>query len=168
MVNTRILSRWPLVRSANPEEMLESLNALYRPSEVRSLRVSSEGSHYELRGFAGPGFSIGYIRSDMGVSISGAAQSAYHLNLGLSGELLSARGDERVRNTATRAVVYNPGDRQTLLPTTAPAETLGIRLSRDLVETELAGLLGRDVSAGPRFDFSLDLTSDDSAGLRFM
>lgn len=168
MVNTRILSRWPLMRSANPVDMLDSLNALYRPSEVRSVQLAAERGQYELRGFAGDGFAIGYIHSDIGVSVAGAAQSSFFVNVGLSGELLSARGDERVRNTRTRAVFFNPGDRQTLLPADVPAETLGIRLSRDLVETELAALIGRDLSTNMRFDFSLDLSSEDAAGLRFL
>lgn len=168
MVHSRVLSRWQLLRSADPSDMLHSLNALYRPSEVRSVKVVGDCGEYELRGFAGDGFSIGYIRSDIGVSVAGAEQSSFFVNVGLSGELLSARGDEKVRNTRTRAVFYNPGDRQTLLPAEVPAETLGIRISRDLVERELAALIGRDLTTSMRFDFSLDLSSEDTAGLGYL
>lgn len=168
MTNSRILSRWPLVRSNNPLEMLDTLNALYRPLQVRSVAVPAEAGTYELRGFSAADYSIGYIYSDIGVSVSGAAQSSYNVIFGLSGELLSSRGDDRVRNTSARAVLFNPGDRQTLVPSDASAETLGIRVGRDLVEAELRALLGRDLDAPPRFDIALDLASSDTAGLRFL
>jgi AraC-like DNA-binding protein len=163
-----VLVRWPLLRSPDPADMVYSLNSLYQPSEVRSIQVPAGEGMYELRGFVDQGFAIGYIKSNIAVQVGNSVSASYFVNFGLSGSLHSALGDERVQNTSSRAVIYNPGDRQTLAPQTEFTETLGIRLSRELVEQELAALLGRELDRGVRFDFSLDLTNRMSGGLRMM
>jgi len=124
------------------------------------------GRLYELRGISAAQYTVGFISSGLGVEIGrGKIAGSYFINFGISGELNSARGDERVVNDRRTAAVFNPGDPQLLVPSDQGTETLGIRLDRELVEHELAALLGRPADAPVRFDLALDLTQGPASGL---
>ncbi|MGW1400833.1 AraC family transcriptional regulator [Streptomyces sp. NPDC002405] len=163
-----MLTRYPMASSANATDFLHALRRMYA-TEIRPIGRSPSDREHVLRGINAPDYSIGYIRSGLGVEIAGPeTKRSYFVDFGVSGLVYAERHGERTVNTSARAAVFNPGDRRRLLPARPGTETLGIRLDRALVETELAALLGREPDGPIAFDLTLGLTGADHSGLRIM
>ena len=168
-MRTDALARFPVATCDDPVDLLAALRRMFVGSIRPFGSLTASGHGYELRGIKEPSFSIGYIRSGLGVEI-GAQHTAgsYFVNFCISGELLSDRRGTQVVNTPAMATVFNPGDAQILLPSRPCTETLGIRLDRELVEGEFTALVGRPPDGPIVFDFGLDLGPGAHSGLRTM
>lgn len=163
-----MLTRYTVASSANATDFLHALHHMYT-TEIRPIGRPPADREYVLRGINAADYSIGYIRSGLGVEIAGPeAERSYFVDFVVSGLLNAERRGEHTVNTSARAAVFNPGDRQRLLPARPDTETLGIRLDRALVETELTALLGREPDGPTVFDLALDLMGADHAGLRIV
>ncbi|MFJ9380737.1 AraC family transcriptional regulator [Streptomyces sp. NPDC101455] len=166
MATSALLRRHTLASGNNHVELL---NAISRAYHIRVTPLGPPTPHavYEFRAIQEPQFTIGFISSDVGARTE-RFDGAYYLNLTVAGDVRAERGDERIVNDARVAVVFNTGDRQTLVPGADGVEQVGIRLSHELVEKELTALLGRPPEGPVRFDFALDLGEPRSSGMRLV
>ncbi|MBU6529616.1 helix-turn-helix transcriptional regulator [Streptomyces mayonensis] len=170
---TEILGRFPLVRSTDPEQFVAAINQAYGAPTVALTAPGCEGQQYELRAIVGEGFTVGYLRSGLAVSIAPPASTGpYYLNLAPSGAVLSEVGDARIVNDPTTAVIMPAGARQRLTPGAHATESIGIKIDRSVVDAELTALLGREPRRPVQFAPALDLTGTAGAGIaalvRFM
>ena len=161
-----LLRRFPRARSADTGEFITALNACFGPAAVTAATPSRRGAGHELRALTGPGFSVGYVRSGLGVRIAPQdGDGPCYLNLAVSGTVRSQCGDAQLVNRAGVAAVLSAGQVQVLQPAETAAETVGIKLDRDLIDAELAALLGRPPSGPVRFQLGLDLTTPVGRGV---
>jgi AraC-like DNA-binding protein len=109
--------------------------------------------------------TIGYVRPGTTASVDPGDLSAYHVNVALSGRVVSRCGTQEAVASPEVATVFSP-DRQTSLPRwDANAAQLSIKFARTRVEEELAGLLGRPVVKP--IDFRLAFPVAGGAGRRW-
>ena len=144
----------------------ETLNRHFYPARVEPLggrptplepRISA--MHLALT-------TIGYVRPGTAASVDPGDLSAYHVNVALSGTVVSRCGDQEAVASPAVATVFSP-DRHTSLPRwDADAAQLSIKLARTRVEEELAALLGRPVVKP--IDFRLAFPVDGGSGRRWM
>ncbi|MFJ8107849.1 helix-turn-helix domain-containing protein [Streptomyces sp. NPDC096132] len=171
--NTEILGRFPLVRSDDPEQFVAAVNRAYGTPTVALAEPARGKQHYELRALIGHGFTVGYVRSGLAVTITPPPDTGpYYLNLAPSGAVLSEVGDVRILNDPTTAVIMPAGARQRLTPSADATESIGIKIDRALVDAELTALLGREPRRPVQFTPMLDLTGAAGSGIvaliRFM
>jgi AraC-like DNA-binding protein len=166
-MRSTMLSRYEVTSSTNLADFLHSLRKTYISAITPVGRFEIPWPHV-LRGLTDPTFSIGYIQSQLGVEIGDESSNSYFVNFGISGHVNAEFRGERVVTTSARAVVFNPGGSQRFIPVQPGAETLGIRLDRELVENELTALLGRRPDGPIVFDMALELTDAHHAGLRIV
>ncbi|KAA9160730.1 AraC family transcriptional regulator [Amycolatopsis acidicola] len=160
------LARFSRVRSTDPDDFLAGVNSTYGISQVTAAAVPAKEQVYELSAVTGPGFAIGYLRSGLDVRITPRhSHGCYFLNLAPAGAVLSRAGHKALVNSPSLAVVMPPGVPQRLTPSAAGTPSIGIRLDRDLVDAELALLLGTGPDEPLRFGFGLDLTSPAGKGV---
>lgn len=162
-----LLSRFPLARCTDLDEFLPLVHQAFGVPRGHAVGPLPRVKPYELCGIASPQYTIGLLRNAVGVSIDGRqVGGSYFVNVGVSGTVLSERGTERLVNCPDLAAVFNPGDSHLLLPDCDGAETLGIRIDRALVTSELTMLLGHEPDGPVAFDFALDLSQAPAAALR--
>jgi AraC-like DNA-binding protein len=166
MPGTRLLSRYTLTRSNNSDELLNAVSNSFAVP-VRPLGSPDPRSVHELRAICSPECTVGLISSDLQVRL-GQGRGTYSLLLAISGEMLIERAGRRILNDVTNAGVLNPGGSQVLIPGAGGVESLGILLSAELVEEQLAALLGYPPDGPVRFDLALDLGQPCSAGIRMV
>ncbi|WP_028923961.1 AraC family transcriptional regulator [Pseudonocardia acaciae] len=168
MASTAILRRYPVTRTEDPAELIDALCRTFR-SDIRAGGLLPAHSPAEVRGIVTDQFTVGFVDSRICVDIAGGgSESSYFVNVVISGDLLSAKGEERIVGGPDLIGVFNPGDVHHLAPALSGTRTVGIRLHRDLVERELANLLGAAPDGPVRFDFALDLAHRRSDGLRLV
>lgn len=168
MVGSEILRRYPVTRTEDPADLLDALCRSFR-SDIRAGGSLPARSPAEVRGIVTDQFTVGFVDSRICVDIAGGgSESSYFVNVVVSGELLSAKGEERIVAGPDLIGVFNPGDVHHLVPAPSGTRTVGIRLHRDLVERELTNLLGAAPDGPVRFDFALDLARRRADGLRLV
>jgi AraC-like DNA-binding protein len=168
-MRSTLLSRWPLLESADPGEAFRSLNALWAPGRVSSIAELSAGAgHFQLNGFADAEFAIGFISTDLALEgiVSTERDPSYFLTFGIFGEVRFEVGRRHLMVTRATAAVVNPDERLVVLPERRPTGTLAIRLRRQLVARELTALLGEETGTDPRFALALDLAQPGTSGMR--
>ncbi|MFJ9381238.1 AraC family transcriptional regulator [Streptomyces sp. NPDC101455] len=162
----RTLARFTRVRSADPEKFLATVNDMYGSAEVGAASRPQQRHMYEVRGISGRGFAIGYVCSGLAVRIvPDQASRPYYLNFAASGATTSQAGRYEAVNDRETAIIMPAGELQWLHPHAAGTESIGIRIDQELVDSELAALLGREPDAPVRFAFGLDLTSVAGRGV---
>ncbi|MFF3503424.1 AraC family transcriptional regulator [Streptomyces sp. NPDC003247] len=156
---TGTLARFVRVRSTDPDEFVAAVNATYPYGQVTAAGRPGQTQVYELRALTGSDYTIGYLRSGLGVTITPRRDGeSYYLNLAPSGTVVSRIGGYEIANGPDLAVVIPPGTVQHLTPARTGTESIGIRLDRELVEAELAALLGGAPVQPVDFAPGLDLT----------
>lgn len=137
------------------------LNSHFYPADVRALDPSPVMRHPRLSAVHLSWTTIGYVRFGAAASVDPGDLSAYHVNLVLTGSVVSQCGDQQAVTTPATAAVFSPG-RHTVLPRwDADAAQLSIKFTRERVEQELSHLLGRPAS---RIDFRLPFPVDSGPG----
>jgi len=164
MPDSSLLRRYTLAHSDNYADLVNAVSQTYG-CPVRPLGPPNPRTVYDFRAIRGVQFTVGLVSSDVGVH-AGQLDGSYVVNLGVTGEVRTERRGERMVNTARNVAVFNPGDRQLLLPEPCGSKSLGIRLSRELIDKELTALLGRPQDGPVCFDFTADLTEPHSQALR--
>ncbi|MEV7389137.1 AraC family transcriptional regulator [Streptomyces sp. NPDC091215] len=110
--------------------------------------------------------TIGYVRPGTTASVDPGELPAYHVNVVLTGQVLSRCGDEEALASPRTATVFSPGRHTTLPRWEADATQLSIKITRSRVEEELSALLGRPVVKP--IDFHLAFPVDGGPGRRWM
>ncbi len=132
------------------------IEALDRRPAVREPRVAAV--HLSLT-------TIGYVQPGQTASVDPGDLSAYHVNVALSGSVVSRCGDQETVASPRVAAVFSPRRHTSLPRWDADAAQLSIKFARTRAEEELAGLLGRPVVKP--IDFRLALPIDDGPGRRW-
>ena len=153
------LQRFPLCRSSDVHEFTARLNSVYYPADV----VPEAGGRFPgvsvLHAVHAPDYTLGYIRPGGGVQVTPVQEhTVYHVNLSISGSVLATSGDQEVAVAPGWASVHSAGQPH-VLRVSPGSELIGLKLSRELVEGELAALLGRPVSEPVRLAAPFDLRS---------
>lgn len=163
------LVRFPLAASTDPEEFAEFLNRVFQPLIVRPLCDGRSRALSILRGLSEPQFTIGYVRAGLPVALTPPpGRGSYHVNVAVSGGVHSSYGAEETLMRPGRGAVFNAGQAHVLRPLSDRAETIGLKLDRDLVEGELGAMLGRPVERPIRFSLGFDLVEPAGAAWQNM
>ena len=101
--------------------------------------------------------TIGHVHFGTPVSIDAGDLLTYHVDVPLSGVVVSRCGTQEIVATPRRAAVFSPR-RHTYVPNwSGDAAQLLIKLDRRSVEHELEGLLGRPVADPIQFSMSMSI-----------
>ncbi|MGY1703923.1 AraC family transcriptional regulator [Geodermatophilus sp. SYSU D00697] len=151
------LQRFPLCRSSDVSEFTSRLNAVYYPAEVRPQVTGRFPAASVLHALHEPDFTLGYIRPGGDVQVTPDQDATtYHVNLVLSGSVVAVSGSDEVLVQPGSAAVHGARERHQLRAR-AGSGLVGMKLSRDLVEAELAAMLGRQVTGPVRWAPAFDL-----------
>lgn len=94
----------------------------------------------------------------------GELGTAYHVNVPVSGEVVSSCGDQQVVATTRVAAVFGPTGRTVLDLWRAGSDQICIKIDRNRLEDELAQRLERPVRDPIRFPIGMDLTTPAGRG----
>ncbi|MFI5612567.1 AraC family transcriptional regulator [Amycolatopsis sp. NPDC051903] len=136
----------------------EELSRVYYPLRVDPTR-RARGFDFTMRTLSVGPLTIG--RLSYGAEIikdCGDLQTAYHVNVPLTGAVASRCGDQRVVATPRTAAVFNPVGRTVLDRWEAGSEQLCLKIDRSFLEGEVVRRLERPLPAPVRFRMKLDLT----------
>lgn len=148
------------------DEFRQNLNSVFYPAEVELLGNRRREAPAELSAVRLNHLTIGRARFGSEARVDPGDLGTYHVNVPVSGEVVSWCGDQQTVATPRRAAVFTPHE-QTLLPLwQADATQICIKIDRAALESELAQVLGRPVDKHIRFDLAMDLTSP--AGARWL
>jgi AraC-like DNA-binding protein len=113
-------------------------------------------------------YAIGHIATELELNgvVASEREPSYFVSLAITEGVYLQRGREELGANAWVAAVVNPGERLSFYHDDGPRATIGIRLSRGLVNRELATLLAKTVETDVRFAFALDLAEPSAAGFR--
>jgi AraC-like DNA-binding protein len=110
--------------------------------------------------------TIGLTRFGHEVSVDVGDIGGYHVNVPVSGQVVSCCGERQMIATPQRAAVFTPREHSVIPLWGADAAQICIKIDRAGLESELAHILGRPVDKHIRFDLDMDLTSP--AGARWL
>jgi AraC-like DNA-binding protein len=148
------------------DEFRTSLNSVFYPAHVDLIGGQNRVSSAELSAARLKYLTIGLARPGTEVSVDPGDLGAYHVNVPVSGEVVSWCGEQQMVATAERAAVFTPHQHTVLPRWGADATQVCIKIDRAGLESELAHILGRPVDKHIRFDLEMDLTSP--AGARWL
>lgn len=142
------------------------LNAHYYPAKVEALDGDGFAASPRLAAVDLAHVTIGYVRFGRAASVDPGDLIGYHVNVPLSGRVVSRCGDQEEVASPAIAAVFSP-HRHTSLPRwERDAAQLCIKLQRHAVEQELAALTGRPVTRPVQF--RLGLRIDAGPGKRWL
>jgi AraC-like DNA-binding protein len=145
------------VAAADFEMFRDILRGHYYPAKVEPLDGPGLLNAPRLSAIELDHLTIGHVRFGTAVSIDAGDLLTYHVDVPLSGVVVSRCGTQEIVATPRRAAVYSPR-RHTLVPDwSADAAQLLIKLDRRSVEHELEGLLGRPVADPIQFSMSMPI-----------
>ncbi|MDF3307546.1 AraC family transcriptional regulator [Rhodococcus sp. T2V] len=148
------------------DEFRRSLNSVFYPAEVNLVGAHVPAATAELSAVRLNHLTIGRARFGNEALVDPGDLGTYHVNVPVTGEVVSWCGDQQTIATPRRAAVFTPNE-HTILPLWhADATQICIKIDRAGLEGELAHILGRPVDKHVRFDLEMDLTSP--AGARWL
>jgi len=148
------------------EEFRLSLNSVFYPANVDLIGEQRRVSCAELSAVRLKYLTIGLARFGSETSVDPGDLGTYHVNVPVSGEVVSRCGERQMIATPDRAAVFTPHEHTVLPVWGADATQICIKIDRAGLESELAHILGRPVDKHIRFDLEMDLTSP--AGARWV
>ncbi|RZL80176.1 MAG: AraC family transcriptional regulator [Rhodococcus sp. (in: high G+C Gram-positive bacteria)] len=155
-----------LLHSGDVEEATAGVGQVFHPHELTRV---AEVSRFEadLKAVVTGPLVAGHVRYNSNSDLFCPAIEGYHVNIPLSGRLLSESNGERTVVEENNAVVYQTGsDARILTPTNSRLNMFAMKLDRSAVHTALQDLLGRPVSEPIRIHGGLDLTGIDGSAWR--
>jgi AraC-like DNA-binding protein len=144
----------------------ETLNGHFYPARIEALERDSPPRQPRISAVHLSLTTIGYVEPGTTASIDPGDLSAYHVNVALTGTVVSRCGDQETIASPRVATVFSPGHHTSLPRWDADAVQLSIKLSRTRVEEELSALMGRPVVKP--IDFELAFPVDDQPGRRWL
>ncbi|MHA4854267.1 AraC family transcriptional regulator [Rhodococcus sp. MSC1_016] len=148
------------------DEFRDNLNSVFYPAEVNLVGNRVQTATAELSAVRLNHLTIGRARFGNEASVDPGDLGTYHVNVPVTGEVVSWCGDQHTVATPRRAAVFTPNE-HTILPLwRADATQICIKIDRAGLEGELAHMLGRPVDKHIRFELEMDLTSP--AGARWL
>ncbi|MDQ1446759.1 MAG: hypothetical protein QOI20_3223 [Acidimicrobiaceae bacterium] len=146
----------------NIDEFTASLNSVFYPAKIHLAR-DSHRSAAELVAARLKYLTIGRARFGNAVEVDPGDLGCYHVNIPLTGSVVSRCGDQETIAVPGHAAVFTPNEHTVLPRWSADATQICIKIERRSLEQELAQLLGRPIDRRVRFDLDMDLTSAPGA-----
>ena len=148
------------------DEFRTSLNSVFYPAHVDLIGEQNRVSSAELSAVRLRYLTIGLARIGSEARVDPGDLGTYHVNVPVSGEVVSCCGEQRMIATPQRAAVFTPHEHTVLPIWRANATQICIKIDRAGLESELAHILDRPVGEHVRFDLAMDLTRP--AGARWL
>ncbi|GEL20378.1 AraC family transcriptional regulator [Pseudonocardia asaccharolytica] len=151
-------------QTSDPDRARAELRRTYYPLRLRQLETAAPFQFAMSTRSAGP-LTLGRVQFGSAVELdAGELEIAYHVNIPLTGEVLSRCGDQQVLANPSTAAVFTPTGHATLDRWAPGSVQLCLKIDRRAVENELAERLGRPLSTPVRFALALDLTTPAAQG----
>lgn len=155
----RVLTHREVCRSGPLDVIRENLSSFFYPARVETLNRGADLSESLLSAVRLEHVTLGYLRFGSEAMVDPGALGAYHVNVPLSGRVVSECGNRQAVATVSQGAVFTPREHTVLPWWSADSSQVCIKISKAAVEAELEALVGHPVAADIRFDLALDLTS---------
>jgi AraC-like DNA-binding protein len=141
------------------DEFTASLNSVFYPATVVNLAHDSDQSAAELVAARLKHLTIGRARFGSPFEVDPGDLGCYHVNIPLTGTVVSQCGEQQTVARPGHAAVFSPNEHTVLSRWDADATQICIKIERGSLERELVALLGCPVDKRIRFDMGMDLTT---------
>ncbi|WP_082469148.1 AraC family transcriptional regulator [Sciscionella sediminilitoris] len=148
-----------LCRVAPFDVFRDQLNEVFYPARVAPTGRAEEGVRPSRLTASRLGhLTLGLVRFGVDTSVDPGALGSYHVNIPLSGRVVTQCGPRQMLAVPGHAAVFTPREHTVLPGWSADAAQLCIKISPRTLEEELETLLGHPVGSFVRFGIDLDLT----------
>lgn len=155
-----------VLHSEDVEEAIAGVGEVFHPHELTRVGVGAN-FHADLDAVVTGAMTTGQLRYYSNTDLYCPTIGGYHVNIPLSGQLLSASTGQQTIVDQGNAVVYGTGaDARIITPPTSQLNLFAMKLDRSVVQTTLQDLLDRPVSQPVRLDGGIDLTSPNGRAWR--
>lgn len=155
-----------LLHSGDVEEATAGVGQVFHPHELTRVAAVSR-FEADLKAVVTGPMVAGQLRYNSNSDLLCPAIEGYHVNIPLSGRLLSESNGEQTIVEENSAVVYQTGtDARILTPPNSRLNMFAMKLDRAAVHAALQDLLGRPVTEPVRIHGGLDLAGIDGNAWR--
>lgn len=159
----QVLAHREICRSGPLDLIRENLGTFFYPSRIETLGQGADLSGSLLSAVRLNHVTLGYLRFGSEAMVDPGALGAYHVNVPLSGRVVSECGKRRTTATVGHGAVFTPREHTVLPRWSADSSQVCIKIEKAAVEAELEALIGQPIAADIRFDLALDLTTAAAA-----
>ncbi|ANS32526.1 transcriptional regulator, AraC family (plasmid) [Rhodococcus opacus] len=154
------------LHSEDVEEAIAGVGEVFHPHELTRVGASS-GFHADLKAVVTGSMVTGQLSYNNDTDLYCPSIEGYHVNIPMSGQLLSVSVGEQTAVEQGNAVVYSMGaDARILTPRTSQLHVFAMKLDHSTVQTALQDLLDRPASQPVRLHGGLDLTTANGRAWR--
>lgn len=146
-----------LCTSDDLDEVVGAVNDVFYPARLEPVGASARLSHPWLSAVHLSHLTIGVVHFGAEMLVEPGDLGGYHVNVPLSGAVVSRCGAQYTVATPSRAAVFAPNAHTVLPSWSAEATQICIKIERATLEAELARILGRPVDQRVRFDIGFDI-----------
>ncbi|MDF3307550.1 AraC family transcriptional regulator [Rhodococcus sp. T2V] len=155
-----------LLHSGDVDEATAAVSAVFHPHELTRVGTVSR-FEADLQAVATNSMVTGQVRYNSNSDLFCPSIDGYHVNIPLTGGLVSVAQGERTIVEEGNAVVYQTGsDARILTPPNSQLNMFGMKLARSAVHTTIENLLDRPVADPITMHGKLDLTGADGQAWR--
>lgn len=147
-------------------EDIDEIQSVFYRGEFNLIGEQNPVSRAEMYAVRLKYLTIGLTRFGHEVSVDVGDIGAYHVNVPVSGQVVSWCGERQMIANPQRAAVFTPREHSVIPFWGADATQICIKIDRAALESEMAHILGRPVDKHISFDLEMDLTSP--AGARWL
>jgi AraC-like DNA-binding protein len=147
-------------------EDIDEIQSVFYRGEFNLIGEKNPVSRAEMYAVRLKYLTIGLTRFGHEVSVDVGDIGSYHVNVPVSGQVVSWCGERQMIATPQRAAVFTPREHSVIPFWGADATQICIKIDRAALESEMAHILGRPVDKHISFDLEMDLTSP--AGARWL
>jgi AraC-like DNA-binding protein len=158
--HTSVLAHHEICRSSPLEVFTDTLNSFFYPAQrVEARTPRPDLSESVLCAVRLNRVTVAVVRFGTEVLIDAGALGSYHVNVPLSGRVVSVCGAREMVSTPTRAAVFTPHEHAALPSWSRDASQICIKIEKSALEAELEALLSHPVGGDVRFELAMDLTT---------
>ncbi|WP_237727150.1 helix-turn-helix domain-containing protein [Rhodococcus jostii] len=154
------------MHSGDVDEATAAVSDVFHPHELTRVGAVAR-FEADLQAVTTASMVTGQVRYNSNSDLFCPSIDGYHVNIPLSGGLVSVSRGERSLVEESNAVVYQTGsDARILTPPNSQLNMFGMKLARAAVHTAIEDLLDRPISEPIRMHGKLDLTGADGQAWR--
>lgn len=137
----------------------DQLNSAYYPAEVAQIDPANPLRSARISTRRAARLTIGLVRFDCAAQVDPGYVDGYHVNVPLSGSVVSSFSRRTITATPGMAAIFSFHGRTALPHWSGGAAQLCIKIPRSLVEGEADRLLGRPAPEPPRFAMAMSMST---------
>ncbi|MBC2637867.1 MULTISPECIES: AraC family transcriptional regulator [unclassified Rhodococcus (in: high G+C Gram-positive bacteria)] len=147
------------LHSEDVEEAVAGVGEVFHPHELTRVGAAG-GFHADLKAVVAGSMVTGQLRYNNNTDLYCPSIDGYHVNIPMSGRLLSESVGEQTTVEQGNAVVYSTGaDARILTPRTSQLHVFAMKLDRSTMQIAIQDLLDRPVSQPVQLHGGVDLTT---------